>query len=183
MLPESMPNLSKRTIDAARPAEREFFLWCGSTRGFGIRVYPSGKKIFIAQVRVGRTQRRVKIGPFGPLTVEDARRRAVEVIRLASAGRDPQQERRDSRAAISVADLCELYLDAARAGLVSTRFGRAKSPSTVAIDEGRISRHINPLLKHIPAGDLTRVMVQRMADDIAKGKTAGISKESLGDVR
>jgi integrase len=172
----AMPNLGKRTIDAARPAEREFFLWCGSTRGFGVRVYPSGNKIFVAQVRIGRAQRRVKIGPFGPLTVEDARKRAVEVIRLASAGRDPQQERRDARAAISVADLCDLYLDAARSGLVTTRFGRPKSASTVAIDEGRISRHIKPLLKHIPARDLTRVIVQRMADDIAKGKTAGIFK-------
>lgn len=63
-------------------------------------------------------------------------------------------------------------MEAARAGLVTTRFRRAKRQSTIAIDEGRISRHIVPLLGHRIAGSLTRHDVQRMADDIAAGKTA-----------
>lgn len=48
--------------------------------------------------------------------------------------------------------------------------------STVLIDEGRIARHIVPLIGTIPARDLRRADVQRMADAIAKGKTAGIFK-------
>ena len=180
MLPEvicrgaRVPSLTKRVVDAAKPQARDYFLWCSSTPGFGLRVYPSGKKVFVAQVRVGRTQRRVKIGPFGPFTVEQARKRAEEVVRAASEGRDPQREKRDARTAITVAELCDAYLEAARAGLVITRFRRAKRPSTVAIDEGRIARHIKPLVGRIPARDLTRAAVQRMADDIAKGKTAGV---------
>ena len=135
---------------------------------------PSGNKVFVAQVRVGRQQRRVKIGLFGPFTVEQARKRGEEVVRAASEGRDPQQDKRDARNAITVAELCDSYLEAARAGLVITRFRRPKRASTVAIDEGRIARHIKPLVGRIPARDLTRAAVQRMADDIAKGKTAGV---------
>ena len=171
-----MAVLTKRALDAAKPREAEYFLWCGSLAGFGARVYPSGKKVFIAQVRVGRASRRVKIGAFGPFTVDQARDRARAIIQAAADGRDPQREKQAARAAITVAELCERYIEAARAGLVTTRFKRPKRPTTVAIDEGRISRHIVPLIGTIPARDLRRADVQRMADAIASGKTAGVFK-------
>ena len=46
----------------------------------------------------------------------------------------------------------------------------------MAIDEGRVSRHIVPLIGKLPARDLRRADVQRMADAIAQGKTAGTFK-------
>jgi integrase len=166
--------LTKRLIDAAKPRESEFFLWCGTLSGFGVRVYPSGKKVFLAQVRVGRGQRRVKVGPYGAFTVEQARKRAEGIIRAAAEGRDPQREKTEAKRALDVSELCEEYLTAARAGLVITRFKRPKRPATVAIDEGRILRHIKPLIGRIPARDLKRSDVQRMADAIAQGQTSGI---------
>jgi integrase len=169
-----MRALTKRTIDAAKPGPRDYFLWCKATTGFGIRVHPSGKKVFVAQVRVAREQRRVKLGLYGPFTVEQARKKAEDVIRGAANGRDPQQTRREARAALSVAELCDLYLTAAKAGLVMTRFRIPKRQSTVKIDEGRIARHIKPLIGQIAAPSLGRADVQRMADDIASGKTAGV---------
>jgi len=80
MLPvteSSLPRLTKRTIDAIKPdPSRDIFAWCSATPGFGARVYPSSRIVFIAQVRVGRAQRRVKIGAYGPYTVEQARAQA-----------------------------------------------------------------------------------------------------------
>lgn len=171
-----MPTLTKRAVDATKPRAERYFVWCADLAGFGVRVYPSGKKIFVAQVRVGRFQRRVNIGAFGVYTVEKARKRAEEIIRAAAEGRDPQREKQEARNALTVAELCGEYLDAARAGLVVTRFKRPKRPATVAIDEGRVTRHIAPLIGSIPARDLRRADVQRMADGIAKGKTAGTFK-------
>jgi integrase len=168
--------LTKRALDAAKPRDKEFFLWCDSLAGFAARIYPSGKKVFVAQVRVGRFQRRVKIGAYGPYTVERARILAGDIIRAAAEGRDPQREKSEAKQALTVAELCDEYLGAARAGLVMTRFKRPKRPATVSIDEGRVARHLNPLIGAIPARDLRRADVQRMADGIAKGKTAGIFK-------
>jgi hypothetical protein len=71
--------------------------------GFGVRVYPSGKKVFVAQVRVGRFQRRVTIGAYDPYTVEKARKRAENIIRAASEGRDPR-EKREARNALNQGD-------------------------------------------------------------------------------
>src|SRR6202023_979434 len=113
---------------------------------------------------------------FGPFTVEQARDRAKAIIQAAADGRDPQLEKRQIREAITVDELCERYIEAARAGLVTTRFKRPKRPATVAIDEGRISRHIVPLIGTIPVRDLRRAEVQRMVDAIASGKTAGVFK-------
>src|ERR1051325_7836224 len=114
--------LTKRAVDAAKPQADRYFIWCGSTPGFGVRVYPSGRKVFVAQVRVGRAQRRVTIGPYGPFTVEQARARADAIIRAAAEGRDPQREKQEARAALSVGELCDRYMEAARAGLVTSRF-------------------------------------------------------------
>src|SRR5438128_7455886 len=83
----------------------------------------------------------------------------------------PLREKAENRSAITVAEMCDRYLEAARAGLVTTRFRRAKRPATIAIDEGRVSRHIKPLLGTLRARDVTRSDVQRMADSIAQGKT------------
>ena len=171
-----MTALTKRALDAAGPRPAEYFLWCGSLAGFGARVYPTGRKVFVAQVRVGRATRRVKIGPFGAYTVDQARDRAKAIIQAAAEGRDPQREKQDARQAITVAELCEAYMEAARSGLVTTRFKRPKRATTLAIDEGRIQRHIVPLIGTLPARSLRRADVQRMSDAIASGKTAGVFK-------
>jgi len=169
-----MPSLTKRALDAARPRGTDYFLWCGNTPGFGARIHPSGRKVFVAQVRVRRAIRRVKIGLYGPFTVEQARQRAEGIIRAAAEGRDPQREKQDAQNAITVAELCDAYLKAAQAGLVMTRFRRPKRRSTVEIDQGRVARHIKPLVGSIAARDLARADVQRMADAIAEGRTAGV---------
>ena len=168
-----MPRLTKRSIEAARTGLPETFLWCSALPGFGLRVYKSGRKIFIAQVRVGRGQRRLKIGDAAVMTLETAREKAKAVIEAAADGRDPQAEKREHRQALTVAELCEQYMTDAESGLVRTRFGRAKAPSTLAIDRGRVDRHIVPLIGKRLAKSITRADVQRMSDDIARGETAG----------
>jgi integrase len=169
-----MPAISKRLIDSESPRPREFFVWDDRLAGFGVRVHPTGRKVFVAQVRVGKALRRVKIGAYGPFTVEQAREAAKDIIRAAAEGRDPQREKRAIRNAVTVEELCRQYLDAARAGLVTTRFRRPKRPSTIAIDEGRVSRHIVPLLGSLAVDSVKRADVQLMIDAIAAGRTAGV---------
>jgi hypothetical protein len=57
-----MAALTKRVVDAAKPHQERYFVWCSALPGFGVRVYPSGRKVFLAQVRIGRVQRRVTVG-------------------------------------------------------------------------------------------------------------------------
>jgi integrase len=151
-------------------------VWDDRLKGFGVRVSCTGKKAFLVQGRVGRRQYLVAIGDHGPWTVEQARQRAEDIIRAADEGQNPAREKQAAREAVTITELCDTYMEAARAGLVMTRFKRPKRPSTLAIDEGRIERHIKPLIGSTPARDLRRADVQRMADAIEQGKTAGIFK-------
>jgi integrase len=172
--------ITKRLLDALKPrADGDVFVWDGELRGLGVRVKPSGAASFLVQYRTPQGQtRRYAFSRVGTLTPEEARTKARRLLAEAKGGRDPSAERHRRREAMTVANLCDDYLEAARAGLVMTRFRKPKRASTVAIDEGRVARHIVPLIGRHIAGDLRRADVQRMADAISAGKTAGTFKAS-----
>jgi integrase len=173
-----VPKLTKRYVDALIPATgRDRFEWDSDLRGFGLRLKPSGAGAFIVQYRTpqGRT-RRFAFAKIGNLAPEEARTKARRLLAEVQDGKDPSRARHEAREALTVAGLCSLYMDAARAGLVTTRFRKPKSSSTVAIDEGRVLRHIVPLIGSSIASEITRADIQRMADAIAAGKTAGAAK-------
>jgi len=175
-------SITVRTLKALKPSDRRAFLWDGRLIGFGIAVQPSGAASFIAQVTVNGKSRRTVLGRVPPpdlVTAEDleaAQAKAKAVIEAASRGIDPNEQKRERRAALSVRELCELYLEAAQAGAVLTRFGRPKKASTVAIDRGLVARHIAPTIGGKAVAALTRADVQRMIDDVTAGKTATTEK-------
>lgn len=186
MLPPRFPEgitvaskLTKRAIDDLQPdPARDRFLWCGQTVGFGLRVKPSGTKTFIIQYRTpeGRT-RRYAIGQYGAWTVEQARKVALEKLVEAGKGGDPSKERKAARVrkVKSVAELCEEYLKDAKAGRVLYR-GRPKKLGTLVIDEGRINRHITPLLGDKALDELGRREIERFQDQVSEGATAATVK-------
>lgn len=170
--------LTKRTVDAIRPDPlRDVFVWDAGLKGFGLRMKPSGIASYIVQYRTpeGRT-RRLALGKVGVLTPDKARDLAQDKLSAVKHGADPSAERHAARTALTISELCDEYMQAARAGLVTTRFRRPKRASTVAIDAGRIERHIKPQLGTVRADKLARRDVQRMADAIAEGKTAATIK-------
>jgi integrase len=170
-----MAKLTKRFIDGLRSKPTaDVFAWDGELRGFGVRIKPSGAGSYLVQYRTaqGRT-RRFAFGKIGTLAPDEARARARRLLADVEGGSDPSSQRHEARTALTVVQLCELYLEAARAGLVITRFRKPKRASTIAIDEGRVARHIVPLIGSQIAQTLNRAAIQRMADAIAAGKTAG----------
>ncbi|MGV3555787.1 MAG: Arm DNA-binding domain-containing protein [Croceibacterium sp.] len=46
-----MTKLTKRQIEALEPTEKDYFVWDGELSGFGIRVFPTGRKQFVLQYR------------------------------------------------------------------------------------------------------------------------------------
>jgi len=124
--------LTKRIVDGLVPNASEFTQWCGETKGFGVRVHPSGKKSFTLQIRINGKQCRFKLGEFGLFTVEQAREGAEEIKRSAAKKIDPRDEAKAARRAadeaardaITIAELCAQYLHAAEVGLVVNRVTR-----------------------------------------------------------
>lgn len=143
-----MPKITKRAVDTLAPEKgRDVFLWDSELKGFGVRVTSGGSRTYLIQYRndEGRT-RRLVLGRHGALTPETARRLAIEKLGAVAKGQDPSEERRALRDALTVAEVCDWYLENARSGRILGRRRRAISPKTLDMDESRIEQHIKPLL-------------------------------------
>lgn len=171
-----MPRITKRLVDAAEPNGRDYFLWCDDLPGFGVRVFASGRCSYLVQYRSGGRSRRVTIGLHGALTADEARREAKSLLGEVARGQDPAEERATRRGSITVAELCDAYLQATEKGLIMGKGGRPKKASTLYVDRGRIERHIKPLLGRRLVVELTQPDVQRFVRDVQAGKTAAVVK-------
>ena len=88
-----MPRITKRTVDALKPHERERVVWDDDLKGFGVRVHPSGRKVFIVKTRFGGRSIKMTIGPCTAVSAANARVRAAEIITDARAGKNPAGRR------------------------------------------------------------------------------------------
>ncbi|MDE0000095.1 MAG: Arm DNA-binding domain-containing protein, partial [Rhodospirillaceae bacterium] len=85
--------LTKRSVEALQPAERSWIAWDDRLTGFGVRIHPAGTKTFIVNYRAGdggrkAPNKRVSLGRFGPMTVDQARKRAQEILGKVAGGND-----------------------------------------------------------------------------------------------
>jgi len=173
--------LTKRVVDALKPPKpskvgvkvRESFAWDRELRGFGVQVMPSGLKSFVIQYRnpEGR-HRRVVIGRYGLMTVEEARILAHEKLVAVSKGVDPLAEEAKGAGLLTVAEICDWYIAEAEAGRILGRRRRAIKASTLAMDRSRIESHIKPLLGRRQVGSLKLGDIEGAQADIATGKTS-----------
>jgi integrase len=103
--------LTKKVIDTtAPPTTGQKFLRDAELRGFAVRLTP-GSKSFIVEREVHGRVKRLTIGRYGALTVEQARDLARRKIGEIAAGQDPIEERRRQRQSITFGELEKLYLE------------------------------------------------------------------------
>lgn len=177
-----MPKLTKRIVEALeRNPDRDVFVWDADVRGFGVRVKPSGTKTFIIQYRnVERRTRRFVIGQYGVLTVEVARDLAKKKLATVIDGADPSQERRSAREGMTVAEVCDWYLEEAEAGRLLGRNRRPIKASSVSGDRSRIEQHIKPLIGMRVVAHLRLADIESLQADIAAGRSARVRRVGRG---
>ena len=104
--------ISGRTVDALPVGDRETVFWDRDMAGFGVRVYPSAAKVYIAQARVGGKTRRVAIGRHGLVSAEDARLKAAELISRIKRSKESDDGRAPTLAGdgTTLAEVAERYM-------------------------------------------------------------------------
>src|SRR5262245_25089519 len=119
--------LTKSTIDSLPSAPKDTVYWDAGLPGFGVKVTPRGRKVFIVLYRVGGAGSRLRkytIGPFGKVTLAMARAQAQKVFAARLEGRDPAAEKREARRKIvvdRVDDLLETFIQQRVSPLRSAR--------------------------------------------------------------
>ena len=114
--------IMKSTVDALEPKCRadgslaDGYLWDSELKGFGCKVTPGGKKVFIVQYciggRAGKDQR-VTLGIHGKITADQARKMALAELGKIAMGQDPAAAKRMERRRLegeTFADVAKRYL-------------------------------------------------------------------------
>src|SRR5215213_5873188 len=108
--------LNKSAIDSLPPTNKDTVYWDAGLPGFGVKVTPAGRKVFIVLYRVagaGSRLRKYTIGPYGRVTLAMARAQAQKIFAARLDGRDPAEEKRESRRRLvvdQISDLVEAFI-------------------------------------------------------------------------
>ena len=157
--------ISNRTV-AALSVKRDTVFWDRELKGFGVRVYPSGGKLYLAQARGPdgpdgrRKARRITVGRHPVLGAEEARRRAALIISRIKAGEDPVPLPLPAKYAggPTVADLAGRYLEQH----VSFRC----KPKTRRTARSLVNLHILPALGRLPLAAVERSHVLALHESL-----------------
>lgn len=135
---------------------RDILIFDGLQPGFGLRITPTGRKIFVAQARVAGRSRRITVGTWPDKTVTDARNDARDALQAMRKGVDPGADRK-------------ARLKASLAG-----------QTTVAqFAERWLAEHVQLKLKPRTAADYEKLVAQRIKPALGTLTIAGVSREDV----
>jgi integrase len=159
---EQRLKLTKETVDRATPTATPY--WDSALPGFGLRVGRAGAKVFFVRYRpkgTGRSgpKRFYTIGKYGPLTPDEARKEAKRILGLVAGGDDPAAAIVEAREAVTVAGLAALYLDEVRA---------KRKPTTAALYQDYLHRHVLPDIVRVKAASIGRATVAKLHLKVGK---------------
>jgi Arm DNA-binding domain/Phage integrase family len=106
--------LTKSAIDALPTPRSDIVYWDAGFPGFGVKVTPKGRKVFIVLYRNGGARSRLRkytIGPYGRVTLHQARVAAQKIHAARLEGRDPASEKAEAKRRL-VVDRVEDVLEA-----------------------------------------------------------------------
>ena len=159
--------ISNRTVTALA-VERDTVFWDRELKGFGVRVYPTGGKLYLAQARGPdgpggrRKARRITVGRHPVLGAEEARQRAALIIARIKAGEDPVPLPLPAKhhGGPTVADLAARYLERH----VAVRC----KPKTQRTTRSVVNRHILPALGRLPLAAVERRHVMALHESLCE---------------
>jgi integrase len=131
--------------------------WDSLLPGFGVRVYPSGRKAFILRYRVNGRKRLFTIGTYGPITLDQARTLAKQHIGKVVQGEDPVEQRKKERQGETIKDLCDAYVER-----------HAAHKRSLRDDKRRIEQRILSVWSNRKADSIVRADVAALHSEIGK---------------
>jgi integrase len=171
-----LKNFSETAINRLpRPADKAVTWWCPGFPGFGIRVSPRGKKVWICMYEVRGKSITETIAPLVIMNLADAREHARTSMRQARKGIDPRREREAQAAqekaeeqakAFTFEKLAERYLD---------EYARVNTKQST---QHETERHLRQAAAHFGATPVRDIVKADVLKVIARtpGQTQGLTE-------
>ncbi|MDF2529561.1 MAG: site-specific integrase [Gammaproteobacteria bacterium] len=151
--------LTDRQVLNLKPKEDRYEVWEG--KGFGVRVFPSGKKSWVFMYRFHGKARRLTFGNYPSLSVAEAHAAHAEALMSLEQGIDPgvtkAGEKLADRQALTVEGLITEYLD---------KWAKPRKRSWKE-DERILKRDVSSAWGRMKAKDVRRRDVVLLIDKIA----------------
>ena len=148
-------NLTPLFCVNVKPLEKRRIIWDTKQQGLGFVVHPTGKKSWKMPYRHGKRLRWFTLGTYPKVTLKAARIAAEEVMAQVAAGRDPMQEKADTRLGHTFKELSLMWLKSAKEERRSWQQA-----------ERYLNKELLPRWGGRLARDIARADVRAMADKI-----------------
>ncbi len=147
-------------IRALRPKENRYEVWETNGRGFGIRVSEKGKKTFIFLYRFMGTPRRLTIGSYPEISLENALSVHAVARQILAEGIDPGRSHSESnydiQGSLNVGMMVEEYIE---------KYAKMRKRSWKE-DQRILYKEVIPRWGHREAQDITRREIILLLDEI-----------------
>ncbi len=153
--------ITKRAVDSITLAKTDRFLWDTDLHGFGLKVTPTGTRIYILQYRMGgrgSASRRYTLGKHGPWTPDAARKEATRLLGLIATGEDPAEAKQHDRGGLTLTTFAERYL--------KEYAELQKKPRSVAEDRRNLNNLVLPALGAKRIDKISRSHIAKLHHDL-----------------
>jgi integrase len=162
-------NMTDRFVKTLKPGAQAVEWFDEETRGLSLKINPGGSVTWYYNYtrRSDGVRRRVQLGKVEALSVKDARLKARRTMGQVADGKDPADDRRADRQAMTVAELAERYL---------TLYAE-KEKRTGRQDRLAIAKDVLPVMGRLKAEAVTRRDIGRITERMVdRGVTVGASR-------
>ena len=168
--------LTKKVVDELVPSEKYYIVWDALVPGFGCRVLPTGRKVYIYKYyNLEKKQIWMTLGKHGLFTIQMARKKVNELIQKLNNGVDPHKEahlkEQDEKASILFKDFWPIFED--------KYIQHHHKPGTIKRNKGRIQNYILPFFGEMKLKDITYEDVMKFMDLPALQKAQITAARSL----
>ena len=175
--------ITKDVVVEELPTAKDHFLWDSKVAGFGLKITPAGRKVYVFQYRLAlpgqadRTPaRRYTIGKQGSWTPDQARKRAIVLAAFVDQGICPKEKEAAEQAAKAEAARLEqekarldhelVFEKMAALWLDHYEYEKDRRPSSVTLAKLVVNNHLKPKLTGKPIPHITRADLQAVIDAI-----------------
>jgi integrase len=170
--------LTQSFVDEASADGRDRIVFDSQVPGLGLRITPTGTKIFVAQARVAGQKRRITVGYAADMPLSKARAEAQQMIVAMRNGVDPTAEQRARLRAAAARSVT--LRDFSERWLTEHVFPKLKPRTSQGYKE-ILARHILPALGNLSIAAVDREQVERL--HLAMADTPRTANQAIAIVR
>jgi integrase len=170
--------LTKSAIDVLPTPAKDVVYWDSGCPGFGVKITPKGRKVFIVLYRSGGTGSRLRkytIGPYGRVTLHQARAAALKIFAARTEGRDPAAEKQQARRRLvvdRVEDVVELF--------ITEHVSKTRSAREIS---RLLRREVNPRWGTRSVHEIGKRQIIELVTEVAAGGTPSAANKLLKVVK